>query len=267
MLLQVLALQFPHPIAGFDLGFRRSHNWEEPPVLGINSPDGVVVLANEQVARPLYVGFPKDIDDKLAGVSYPILVSSALNDIFPRKSPTFPYMWLDWPRIHRPIAPHASDSYNLSLRFAPAGTPVETVAADVYANFARAYPQTVKWDDRRPIGMLFIGGLASYDRSVNPSGYRGVTVDVKTPEGKEQFKRNLLAMADNAIANLKLMHAQGVLIWDIEGYKYPETYIGDPGFLIAGNGRGRGCLHAEVSRCRVARGLNSSPAISGAPWL
>ena len=57
----------------------------------------------------------------------------------------------------RPIRPGESDRYALSLRFAPKTTDPFAVAEDVYRAFGKAFPATLDWPDRRPMGALHIG--------------------------------------------------------------------------------------------------------------
>lgn len=229
ILLQPLALRFPQGINGFDQGFRRAHNVEEPSAVGIDAKNAVVALVNEQFGEPLYIGFPASVNEKDPRAIYPVLISTTADAVFPRKSPQYPNMWLDFPNIDRPIYPGRSDTFNLSLRFAPAGTAMTKIAGDIYHKFADAYPRTVKWADRRPLGMIFFGGSELRDPKVSPRGFYIATQhDINTPEGRAEFKQKLLESADRAVKVLKSLNCQGVLIWDIEGYEFPATYIGDP---------------------------------------
>jgi len=58
--------------------------------------------------------------------------------------------------MSRPILPGESDRFRISLRFGPAGTPLTTLAGDIYKAFASTYPFTLQWKDRRPIGYLHL---------------------------------------------------------------------------------------------------------------
>lgn len=228
LLLQLLELKLPGGSKGFDLGFRRAHNVEEPSVVSVSYPKGIISLVNEQMARPLYIGFPASIDEKNITAVYPVLVANTADPVFPRKSPQFTNMWLDFPNIERPIYPGASDTYNLSLRFGSQNATVAQVAGDALNRFAAAYPRTLKWADRRPIGMLFMGGVERVS-ATDPHGYYiQTTADIKTPEGIAEFKQRMMALATSTISNLKAMNCQGVVFWDLEGYMFPAVYIGDP---------------------------------------
>jgi hypothetical protein len=84
------------------------------------------------------------------------------------------------------------------------------------------------WKDRRPIGRIFLSS-SGWRTASNPSGYLNAKVDVISGEGRKRFREDLLAYADRCIANLKAMNAQGVVVWDLEGYEFPGmVYVGDP---------------------------------------
>lgn len=107
------------------------------------------------------------------------------------------------------------------------------VCADGYEAFGRAFPRTVRWTDRRPIGTYFScrGERAS---ATNPNKWFNDTkIDTITPEGREAFATRLLAEIDATIATLNEVGGQGVIWWDVEGARnpHPITYIGDPRVL------------------------------------
>ena len=107
------------------------------------------------------------------------------------------------------------------------------VCADGYEAFGRAYPRTVHWTDRRPIGTYFAGRGAK-STATNPNRwFNDPTVDTTTPEGRQAFAVRLLAEIDATIVVLKDVGAQGVIWWDVEGERWPQmtTYIGDPRVL------------------------------------
>jgi hypothetical protein len=62
------------------------------------------------------------------------------------------------------------------------------------------------WSDRRPIGMVF---LASYPGTFT-RGNRNWII-----KQSPNFKRDLLALADVCVKNLKSINAQGVMIWGV----------------------------------------------------
>jgi hypothetical protein len=107
------------------------------------------------------------------------------------------------------------------------------VCVDGYEAFGRAYPRTVRWTDRRPIGTLF-GCRGNNMGGTNTNGwFNDKTIDIDTPAGRKVFAEKLLAEIDRTIGVLKEVDAQGVIWWDIEGARnpHPITYIGDPRVL------------------------------------
>lgn len=78
--------------------------------------------------------------------------------------------------------------------------------------------EKVLWSDKRPIGMVM---LASYAKWTGTDNYMN---------GSIPFDEWLINHANNCISNLKYLNAQGVVVWDPEGSKFPRalTYYGDP---------------------------------------
>jgi hypothetical protein len=141
--------------------------------------------------------------------------------------------------LSRAISPGQSDRFAVSLRFTSATTRPQGVLHEVLAPYAAQSPATLNWPDRRPIGAL---GLAVRGPSTpfnpgNPHYWRFIKpgVDVNSPSGRAQFRTLLLQEADTAVANLRRMNAQGVVLWSLEGDEYPPqvTYVGDPRVLPA----------------------------------
>lgn len=68
------------------------------------------------------------------------------------------------------------------------------------------------WADRRPIGMIM---LANYKEFTGTDNY---------------MSEDFAATARNCIATMKDINAQGMIVWDAEGTKFPRpyTYYGDP---------------------------------------
>lgn len=90
-------------------------------------------------------------------------------------------------------------------------------------------PFTFNWADRRPIGMDVLGN-ASFSTTNNPRGWFAANgPDYSTSNGVAAFRTALLARANQEIAILTNMNAQGVIIWDVEGDEIEGlTYVGDP---------------------------------------
>ena len=198
-------------------------NVGRPTILPMSYGTGTVVLCNEDVKRPLTLGFPYALD-KPADTQFPILVSAGETDFI------HPYMD---PHVVRPIAPGHSDTYSLSLRFGPAGANGRDMAADLERKFVAAYPPQLHWTDRRPLGYLMLSSTVPHQASgKNPRGWflNDPAIDVTTPEGRADFGKRLMDYADGSLKVLKDMNAQGVIVWDIQGQEYPHatSYIGDP---------------------------------------
>ena len=222
--LQPLWLKFPQRPQGYEDGYPRlTANLGTPSVIGADYGTGVVAVCNEDVRRPLLLGFPFALD-KPAATVYPLQIASG------------PTGWLGSlldRRLVRPIAPGHTDTYTISLRFGPSGTPPERLAADLDAKMAAAFPMRLPWPDRRPIGYLMLSSTAPHRPSgKNPRGWfnNDAAVDVTTDAGRADFRRRLMEYADNSIKILKAMNAQGAITWDIEGQEFPHatSYIGDP---------------------------------------
>jgi hypothetical protein len=130
----------------------------------------------------------------------------------------------------RDIKPGATKTFNVSLRFGPAGSRVQDLSSDVLQAYAKKYPFRVNWSDRRPIGAIY---LASSGINVATNPRRWIMnegkIDVTTGEGKAAFREALLKLADNSIKVLKDVNAQGMITWDPEGQEFLEScYYGDP---------------------------------------
>jgi hypothetical protein len=130
----------------------------------------------------------------------------------------------------RDIKPHASKTFNVSLRFGPAGARVPDLSGDVLKRYAGKYPFQINWEDRRPIGAIF---LASSGINVGSNPRRWIMnygqIDITTDQGKAAFREALLKHADKSIEVLKDMNAQGMITWDPEGEEFiGACYYGDP---------------------------------------
>jgi hypothetical protein len=130
----------------------------------------------------------------------------------------------------RDIKPGGSKTFNVSLRFGPAGTQVQDLSADVLQRYAMKYPFQVNWKDRRPIGAIFLAG-PQINVSSNPRRWtvNFGEIDVSNDKGKAAFRAALLKLADNSVQVLKDAGAQGMITWDPEGEEFlGACYYGDP---------------------------------------
>lgn len=130
----------------------------------------------------------------------------------------------------RDIKPRASKTFNVSLRFGPAGARIQDLSADVLERYAQKYPFQVSWNDHRPIGAIFLAGsqinvVSNPRRWIMNSGQ----IDITNDKGKAAFRAALLKFADNSVQVLKDAGAQGMITWDPEGEEFPGAcYYGDP---------------------------------------
>ncbi len=218
-----VALRFPQAPAEYDGNTPLiSPGLGGPTLVQMSFGSGVMVFANDNAAKPLMAGFPWALN-KPSNTIFPLRINTDRENMYP----TF------FPTIVRPIAPGASDQYNLSLRFGPPGSTLTSLGMDVYQAFAAAFPKQLNWSDHRGIGMLVLATAAA-GWATNPRGYfLDPTVNVTTPAGVAAFQSRVLAYADSSIAILKSMNAQGAITWDIEGEQYPHatTYACDPTML------------------------------------
>ncbi len=213
-------LQFPSTVTEYNGSIPLIVNTTGGPGLQQTSyGTGVMVLAAEDVGKPLQLGFPWSFDQP-QNRTFPLTFNTGRVSSLPDS----------YPLINRPIAPGASDSFTFSLRFGPSGSTLSSLAGDIYQKFAAAFPPTLHWPDRRAIGALFLS-TASTGWATNPRGWLiDPTIDVTNAAGIANLKTRILAWADSSIAVLKSMNAQGMVTWDIEGQQYPHatSYVCDP---------------------------------------
>jgi hypothetical protein len=132
------------------------------------------------------------------------------------------------------MAPGATIRMSVSCRFCSEQAQLEEVAADAYKSFREQHPSILQWTDRRPMGALM---LATVNKKwpTNPRGWLNApNLNVFTPNGHSQFRSLVMQKVDSSISNMRQIHAQGVIVWDIEGAQYPQgeaTYVGDPRIL------------------------------------
>ena len=242
-------LHFPQLPSGFgqpnypQLAF----NTTAPSVTAANWGGGEVVVVAPEASKPLYTGFwPAQ---SAGGVSY----SPEISGTSPDGLATFQ------PHHDRPVSPGQTDRYTVSLRFAPGGTPTYPLAADAYAAWASAYPSSLNWADRRPIGTVYLASSPQGGDASRPAGFptnprrffNSRTVDTTSPTGVIAFQRQVLHRADEVVTNSKQMNAQGVITWDIEGEQYPQatSYVCEPDAIS-----------------QVAPEMESTVNVPGSPW-
>ena len=222
--LQPLWLRFPQKPREYDGSDPMfAANLGSPTMISADYGTGTLALCNDDVTKPLLIGFPSALD-RPGDTTFPLQIFAGPADWL--RPYTDPY-------LVRPILPGKSDIYTLSLRFGTAGTPSSELAADLERKFAATYPPTLKWPDRRPIGYLMLSSTIPHPPGgKNPRGWfnNDAGTDITTPEGRAALAKQLTSYADNSIRILKAMNAQGVITWDIEGQEFPHatSYLGDP---------------------------------------
>ena len=221
------ALHFPALPAGFgNFGNQLADNTSGPSVTIADYGTGEVVAVAPDSTKALYSGF----QPTGAANTYTALISSASPDSLA----TF------LPHNNRPVAPGQSETFTVSLRFAPSGTAPETLAADAYQSWAATYPSALSWPDRRIIGTVYLSSAGSgpINQAVgypnNPRRYfndsNSSDFDVTTAAGLKLFQTRILQQAVMNVQNLQQLGAQGAITWDIEGEQYPQdtSYVCSP---------------------------------------
>jgi hypothetical protein len=219
-----LGLGFPAKVAEYDgTSPMLGHNVGNPTLITLSYKDDVMVLANEDVTRPLLIGFPWALD-RPASTVFPLRIETGRDPVLPD---SLPY-------ISRPIPPGGSETFALSLRFGVRGASALTLGGDILQKFTAAFPSQLKWKDRRPVGTVTLAS-AHLNSPTNPRGwFQDSKLDVTTEQGRAEFRSRLLHMADSIILVLRDMNAQGMVTWDIEGQEHPSAiYAGDPRALAS----------------------------------
>jgi len=211
----LLKLQLSGPVKGGGA----HHNVGAPTVLPVSHKDGTLVVTNDRVKKPL----------RLKANTGKESVKIALRNGFPSGGKEiYDGVWLT-----RPIAPGNTDTYRISLRFGNKKASKISLGMPVYKKYRKAYPRTLEWRDRRPVGNLFISGK-SHKSKRNPYGWNFVSkdTDLRTEKGKKKFKEGLMKLADRAIGQMHQKGLQGMIVWDLEAATRGEPhYFGSPRYL------------------------------------
>ncbi len=127
------------------------------------------------------------------------------------------------------VSPRSKVDGQVSLRFGSTSDGFSVLANDVLTSYRQRAPFQVVWKDRRPIGTLFLSSVGQGGVQ-NPRGwFNDKTADLVSAAGQIEFRRRLLKYADDSIAVLRGMNAQGMITWDSEGQQWSQTaYNGDP---------------------------------------
>ncbi|MGI4980040.1 MAG: hypothetical protein ACRYHB_06535, partial [Janthinobacterium lividum] len=225
-----LALHFPALPAGFTNASypQVQFNTTAPSAMLADFGAGEVAAIVPDATKPLYSAFwPTGGGSPI----YSALVSSTMPDGLA----TFQ------PHNDRPVQPGQTDTFTLSLRFAPSGTPLNVLATDVYANWAQTWPAQLQWTDRRIIGTSYLASSPIGGDVSTPGGYpnnprryfndsNANDFDVRNPLGLARFQAVVLQRAHDVVTNLQRLNAQGTITWDLEGEEYPQatSYVCSP---------------------------------------
>ena len=214
---------------------RARDNIGSPSVLPVRYDGGVLALCNEEIDRPLRLGF-----DRPQKGAIPVTVRGGGDR-----------MVYDELYMRRPIAPGGRDTYRVSLRFGRAGTDPHDLADDIYRRYAAKHPPLLNWPDRRPIVRLFVSGGLPAETVL--AYYRGGEKG-PLPTADEAFRQGVLKKLDAPLRAAKRVDAQGIIVWDIEGdaMPHPTTYIGDPRLMKVLNPRMDAVADAYFRKIRDA---------------
>jgi hypothetical protein len=214
------ALHFPELPKGFtNASYEQlAFNTTGPSVTLADFGSGEVAAVTTGNGKPLYTGYqPAGV----ANAYTPIISGTAIDN-----------MAAFYPRNERPLRPGQTDSYVVSLRFAPSGTPTASLASDIYTAWAKSFPSRLNWTDRRIIGTVYLASSPSGSPNVargypnNPRRYfndsNANDFDVRNSAGLAKFQTRILAQAQSVVQNLHKLAAQGAVTWDIEGEAYPQ---------------------------------------------
>ncbi len=225
-----LALHFPALPTGFANATypQLTFNTTGPSVLPADFGAGEVVSVVPNAAKPLYSGFWP------AGGATPVY-SALIASTTPDGLATF------LPHNDRPVLPGQTDTFTMSLRFAPSGTPISKLATDAYVDWSTTWPAQLKWSDRRVIGTSYLASSPMGGDVTHPAGFPGNPrryfnqnntehFDIRTPLGLSRFQSAVLQRAREVVSNLHRLHAQGSITWDLEGEEYPQatSYVCSP---------------------------------------
>ena len=190
---------------------------EEPRIVLANGTDFSLGVIRQSGTRPFRFGFGSALDREHKRYPFfPVEISTRISD------------HPDW--IVK-IEPGESFDFEIALRYRPERVGIEVIAPELVAEFREEFPFVMQWDDRRPIARVFLSSSADEARTAsNPRGWlNDGSIDVFTEEGQQEFRRRMHAYIDQVVENCKKNDAQGVLIWDFEGFEFlPATFVGDP---------------------------------------
>ena len=221
-------IHFPDPIP---VSATNPNTWYPLVTSGIDGP-GIIPANYTSGSNGASMAFVNDSDvtkpmytslytlDNTTGENYYLWVGTGPKDQTIPNEPVF----------YRQTAPGQTDTFEASLRFGPAGEDPMSLATDVEAQYRIAYPSTLDWPDRRPIASLHLTSPPTHG-GINPEGWfnNSPTENTTTQSGLNQFGADLINYANASVVQMQNDNAPGMIVWDVEGQKWPQatTYIGD----------------------------------------
>lgn len=201
---------------------RATFGVEGPPLIQAAGAEGSLIYALEATDRPLMLDLNAGTDCR----SKAVVVNCRVNLGGER-------VIVDNATAARPIAPSAKDEFTVEVRLGGIGSNPLDLAKDFIMAYRKAHPALLNWPDRRPILRLFFGGGLAKEEAV---------ANLKDPDNAKpppdpKYQSLVLARMRRLVENAKLVNAQGVILWDLEGDTFPHatTYIGDPRLICLFN--------------------------------
>lgn len=199
-------------------------------------PEGSWTTLDDIVAEPFPAG-GQNVFFTVDSLAPPIRLSSEKIDLTDgtrgavlRFSGGVPEMHAGGVDMARPGRARVEPGETLALEYsmvsAPKETPRHIAASHTHEAFFRRHNQGQVWEDRRPIGAMFIASSGHTSMS-NP---RGFFWDPDLDVGdSEAVRKRALAFAERSVEALLAVDAQGFVLWDIEGIDRPSiAFVGDP---------------------------------------
>src|SRR3954453_9681681 len=132
-----LILKFPSKVKEYDGSVPLlAHSVNDVGAVKVSYESGALAVVNEDVAKPLMVGFPW-ANNRPANTIFPLSLHTDRVASYPDS----------YPVINRPIPPGGKDEYHVSIRFGRPGATESPLAADVYKKFGETFPSRVNWKD------------------------------------------------------------------------------------------------------------------------
>ncbi len=189
---------------------------EGPPLIQAAGADGSLVYALEANDKPLML----ELEAATDGHTKAAVVNCHVNLGGER-------VIVDNVTPARPIAPEAQDEFAVEVRLGGVGSSPLDLAQDFIIAYRHAHPPLLSWPDRRPILRLFFNGGLPREQAIanlkDPD-------NAKPPAPDANYQAFVLARMKGLVEAAKVVNAQGVILWDLEGETFPHatTYIGDP---------------------------------------